>query len=197
MNKTEDKEKSTVTRGKVYNKVGAKELVRENGKKENLRKVVEEERLRSESYLTQLRYLQADFDNYRKRVQTDIDDKLRQNNTRFLLKIIGIGEDIDRAIIAIGKYSKGPLFKGLQLVKTNIEQVLNDDGVEAIKALDQKFDPYCHEAVSFAERNNVDDNTIIGEVRKGYTVHGKVLRTSLVDVVRTKRKVNQNSIPKI
>ena len=151
---------------------------------------LEEERTRSKSLLNQLQYLQADFDNYRKKSEKEIDDKVMHKTLRLLNKIIETKEDIARALSATQKYrQRGQVLEGLEMVRTNIGGVLKEEGVEEILAVDRPFDPHYHEVVSFVERDDLVENTITGEVRKGYTVYGKVLRPSLVEVARKKREV--------
>ena len=156
---------------------------------EKLRKSLKKEVSKSASYLNQLKYLQADFDNYRKRIQKDSENQTFHEIDRLILEIIEIRDNIDRALKSVNNESKMKSVKnGLEIIKQRIESLISNEGVEDIKSLKELFNPSFHEVVSIGERDDLEDNLITNEIRKGYLIKGRVLRTSLVEVNKRKTK---------
>ena len=158
---------------------------------EKLKKALKEEQKKSESYLTSLKYLQADFENYRKRVQKEVEETVKLGNERIILGLLDVKGDLARAIEEGEKAdNKNSILEGVKMILTKLDELLKKEGVAKIEAMGKPFDPKFHEAVGYVEREDFEDNIIISEVRQGYTLHGKVIRPSLVEVAR-KPKLEQ------
>ncbi|NHV97631.1 MAG: nucleotide exchange factor GrpE [Thaumarchaeota archaeon] len=169
---------------------------KEGKQKEQGKQIVEEEDLkgkillleekikecekRAENYLTQLKYLQADFENYRKMFEAEVSRRVMSAKEGLILALIPIKEDLERAIQAAGEDS--PLLKGVKMVAENFKAVLAKEGLEEIEALGAKFDPNLHEALSYVSKEDSEDGVITAVIRKGYKLGGKVIRASLVEV---------------
>ena len=134
-----------------------------------------------------LKYLQADFENYRKQTSREFRELAQFGNNVMLRKMIDHREDLARAINDSGD-DIDELMKGIKMILGNLDTMLSEDGVEKIKTDGVKFDPNFHEATSFSKCDK-DEGTIVSELRKGYTIHGKVLRPSVVEVASKKDKV--------
>ena len=148
---------------------------------------------RAENYLTQLKYLQADFENYRKMFETEVSRRVMSAKEGLILALIPIKEDLERAIQAAGEDS--PLLKGVKMVAENFKAVLTKEGLEEIEALGTKFDPNLHEAFSYVSKEDSEDGVITAVIRKGYKLGGKVIRASLVEVnKRLKEAQNYSNI---
>jgi len=158
-----------------------------------LEKDLEEERKKSGEYITRLKYLQADFDNYEKRMKRDRDDMVKLSSERIVLRILGILDDIELAAIEGSKIADAlSVVKGLEMIILNIKEMLNDEGVATIECIGKKLDTLKHDAISFIESSEFDDNVIVRELRKGYLLNGKVIRPSIVEVSRKTVKTTDN-----
>lgn len=135
---------------------------------------------RVENHLTQLKYLQADFENYRKMFEAEVSRRVMGVKERLMLVLIPIKEDLERAIQAAGEDS--PLLRGVKMVAENFKAVLTNEGLEEIEDLGAKFDPNLHEAFSYVNKEECEDGVITAVIRKGYKLGGKVIRASLVEV---------------
>ncbi len=135
---------------------------------------------RAENYLTQLKYLQADFENYRRMFEAEVSRRVMGVKEGLMLALITIKEDLERAIEAAAEDS--PLLEGVKMVAENFKAVLAKEGLEEIEALGAKFDPNLHEAFSYVSKEDCEDGIITAVIRKGYKLDGKVIRASLVEV---------------
>ena len=148
---------------------------------QQLKRVVDEEKRRSEDYLTRLKYLQADFENYRKRVDREIREIEEFSTSRFAKRLLPILDELD---LALGSAeSKSPLTEGVKMVRKNLSAALEAEGVRRIEALGKPFDPALHEAVDkvLGKRSGGED-IVVEEIRKGYLFKEKILRPSMVKV---------------
>lgn len=156
----------------------------------------EEERqkakVEADNNMNKLRYLMADFDNYRKRMERQIESKINQGKAELILKFVSIHDDLSRAVETAkqGK-SERVVIEGLEGILRNVENLFDAEGVKEIETTGTPFDPNIHDAISFKFDDTVPENTVIAEIRKGYMISDKVLRPSLVEI--SKRKV-KNSV---
>jgi molecular chaperone GrpE len=146
-------------------------------------KLIDQERTRGEDYLTRLRYLQADFENYRKRVDREIRDIEEFSTSSLIRKLLPVLDDLELATASAGKdtSSKGFL-EGVTMVQKNLAGVLESEGLKAIDAVGKPFNPELHEAVERVDGKSNRQDTVVGEIRKGYILKDKVLRPSMVRV---------------
>jgi molecular chaperone GrpE len=146
----------------------------------------------SESSLTKMRYLMADFDNYRKQMEKQLASKAESIKAELLLKFLNIRDDYIRAL-SMAKQSKSDkevVIEGLEGILKNIDLLLTSEGVREIEAIGTPFDPNVHDAIAYSERNDLAENTVTAEIRKGYMLNGRVLRPSLVEI----SKIVKNSV---
>ena len=143
--------------------------------------------------LNKLRYLMADFDNYRKRMERQIESKINQGKAELILKFVSIHDDLSRAI-ETAKQGKSDqvVIQGLEGILRNVETLFDAEGVKEIETTGTPFDPNIHDAISFKYDDTVPENTVIAEIRKGYMMSDKVLRPSLVEI--SKRIVKNSAI---
>jgi len=135
----------------------------------------------SESNLTKLRYLLADYDNYRKQIEKQMQAKVESTKAELILKIISIYDDHLRAVNTIENNTCPPgIVDGLIGILKNIETLLKSEGVMEIEAIGTPFDVAVHDAVGYASSEDYAENTVIDVVRKGFMLNKKVLRPSLV-----------------
>jgi len=146
----------------------------------------------SESSLTKMRYLIADFDNYRKQMEKQLASKAESIKAELLLKFLNIRDDYIRAL-SMAKQSKSDeevVIEGLEGILKNIDSLLTSEGVREIEAIGTPFDPNVHDAIAYSERNDLAENTVTAEIRKGYMLNDRVLRPSLVEI----SKIVKNSV---
>ena len=147
----------------------------------------------ADNNLNKLRYLMADFDNYRKRMERQIESKINQGKAELILKFVSIHDDLSRAI-ETAKQGKSDqvVIQGLEGILRNVETLFDAEGVKEIETTGTPFDPNIHDAISFKYDETVPENTVIAEIRKGYMMSDKVLRPSLVEI--SKRIVKNSAI---
>ena len=153
-----------------------------------LEQTLEEERKRNEEYLTSLRYLQADFENYRKRVDREIRELEEFSTLGLVRKLIPVLDDLDLAVASASKAEDKGLLEGVKMVQKNLGSALESEGLERIKAVGEPFNPSAHEAIDKVQGKDNPEDTVIEEMRKGYTFKGKVLRPSAVKVEMAARQ---------
>lgn len=163
---------------------------------ENQLSQTEEERQKAkeeaDNNLNKLRYLMADFDNYRKRMERQVESKINQGKAELILKFVSIHDDLSRAVETAkqGK-SEQVVIEGLEGILRNVETLFDAEGVKEIETTGTPFDPNIHDAISFKYDDTVPENTVIAEIRKGYMISDKVLRPSLVEI---SKKIVKNSV---
>jgi molecular chaperone GrpE len=139
----------------------------------------------SENNLEKLRYLLADYDNYRKQMEKQMEGKIEQAKGGVLSKIINIEDDFLRAISTLQDSRCSPaIVDGLNGILKNLNSLLLSEGVREIEALGTPFDPGVHDALSFTPTMDQPENTVIQVVRRGFMLNNKVLRPSLVILSR-------------
>ena len=131
-------------------------------------------------YQRQLLYLQADFENYRRRVEREKDEIRKRANENLILELLDSYENLERAL-AIAKKSDDQLYKGLEMVYNQMTAVLSRNGLRPIEAVGKPFDPRVHEAV-MQEISDKEEDTVLEEFQRGYTLNSKVIRCAKVKV---------------
>jgi len=169
--------------------------------KDELTAVKEDLYLAKESSISmsnKLRYVMADFDNYRKQLERQVDSRIDTNKAELLLKFLNIRDDYLRALeIAKQSKSEPAVIEGLVGILKNFDMLLKSEGVTEIETTGTPFDPNVHDAISFSDRSDEPENTVVSEIRKGYILNNKVLRPSLVEISRKIVKNNANDKEKI
>ena len=131
-----------------------------------------------------LKYSLADFDNFRKNVEKQNSLKMLSIKADLLSVVVDMREDFIRAIDTI-KQEKidNAVFEGLRSILKNIDLFLEKEGIKQIDSLNHVFDPNVHEIVGFSYADDdVEENVITKEIRRGYLLNNRVLRPSLVEV---------------
>ncbi|MEM3113075.1 MAG: nucleotide exchange factor GrpE [Candidatus Pacearchaeota archaeon] len=152
---------------------------------EEVKEKLEKTNKLAEERLNQLKYLQADFDNYRKKFEREKEEIIKLANETLIKELIVILDDFDAAIkISRDEENK----KGLLTLKKKFFDILVNHGLKKIEALGKKLNPEFHEVLC-KELSNHDEDEIIEEIQKGYMLKSKVIRTSKVKI---SKKDNQN-----
>jgi molecular chaperone GrpE len=130
----------------------------------------------------QLQRLQAEFENYMKRKDRETQDLIKYAKRGILTELIVIQDDFERAL---SNNSSKELQTGIELVYRQFQKLLDNEGVHPIEALGKPFDPLFHEALMAVVDAEKPEGTIIEEFQHGYTLHGKMLRSSKVKITKS------------
>lgn len=143
-----------------------------------LQKEMEEKTKLAEERLNQLKYLQADFENYRKSLDREKEQIVELANECLIKDLLVVLDDFERALQSM---KEGKDKEGLSMLYKNFFKILEQHGLKPIEALGKKFDPYYHEAV-LREKSDREEGTILEEFQRGYMLKSKVIRHSKVKV---------------
>ena len=135
--------------------------------------------------------LQAETDNFRKRLSREKDEFSQYANERLFKELIPIFDNLERALEDPSNDTKS-LKEGLEMILKQFSAFLEKEKVEPIKAIGEKFDPMVHEALTSEESNDHEENTIISEFVKGYTINNRVLRPSQVVISKKPSPESEN-----
>ncbi len=139
-------------------------------------------RLASE-YLDHLQRLQAEFDNYKKRVDRENKELIEYASAELVSELIDIMENLERGVVsAKGSDDIDSIVKGMEMVSTQLMDILGSRGLKPIEAVGKKFDPHYHEAMMMTPTDEYPYNTVIEEFQQGYMIKNKVIRYSKVRV---------------
>jgi len=161
---------------------------------DELSKAKEESEKKAEEYLDKLRHLQADMDNLRKITKRQVDTITKQASEGLLQKLLPIIDALQQAgKVAHANRSLPPeeIAVGLNMIQKQLTDILRGEGLEEIPSLGKPFDPTRHEAVNYVETDDVTENTVLEELRRGYALNGTVIRPSLVTVSRSKSEKDE------
>lgn len=155
---------------------------------EPISEMEESGRLVSE-YLDHLQRLQAEFDNYKKRVDREKAELIEYASAELVSELIDIMENLERGVAsAKGSDDIDSIVKGMEMVSTQLKDILGSRGLKPIEAVGKKFDPHYHEAMMMTPTDEYPYNTVIEEFQQGYMIKDKVIRYSKVRV-----SVNENN----
>jgi molecular chaperone GrpE len=141
---------------------------------------LEEEKAKAAKYLGNWQRTEADFENYRKRVEQEKSETVKFANSALILNILPVLDDLERAFKSLPeKLAHLSWTEGIRLIHRKLEATLEAQGVCAINAIGEAFDPAVHEAVA---QGAGEEGKVIDEAQKGYTLHGRVIRPAYVVV---------------
>jgi molecular chaperone GrpE len=125
---------------------------------------------------------QADFDNYRKRIEKERTEDSKRTTARVVEALIPVVDGFEHALAAHREAEYESYRKGFELIYKQLLDNLARLGVQRIEPLGKSFDPHLHQAVDRAETKEHPDGTILEVFQPGYEFHGRVLRPALVRV---------------
>lgn len=163
-----------------------------------LKEELREARKSSDNNLNRLKYMMAEFDNYRKQMEKQIDSRIESRKAELLVKFLSLRDDYLRAL-EMAKQSKSEtvVIEGLEGILKNFDSLLRSEGIMEIETIGTPFDPNVHDAIGFSHQDEIEENIITKEIRKGYMLNNKVLRPSLVLISRKIVKNTANDTEKI
>ncbi|RPH48922.1 MAG: nucleotide exchange factor GrpE [Desulfobacteraceae bacterium] len=174
-------------------------LAETEAEKSDLMKDLEEKLKKSETESKQAydRFLRvsADFENYKKRTAREISEFRKYANESLISEMLSVVDNLERAVISSSANEKlnSCLIDGVGMTLKEILKVFENYGVKPIDSLCREFDPNFHQAVMQQESEDHPENTVIAELQKGYMIHDRLLRPSMVIVSAAKGKTETNT----
>ncbi|MBD3405389.1 MAG: nucleotide exchange factor GrpE [Candidatus Lokiarchaeota archaeon] len=144
----------------------------------------------ADELLDRLQRLQAEFDNYRKRMDSRFAEAAKFASEGILLKMLEVYDNICRALETDFEKDPEAARRGIEAIEKQISKIFSQEHVKPIESLDKPFDPYYQHAVQKIHDNEQPDGQVVAEFQKGYMLKEKVLRPALV-------VVNRHEIPNI
>lgn len=145
----------------------------------------ETEKLREELKEANALYLRAiaENENIRKRAVREREEYIKYAALPLIKKLLKVMDDLERAITMFepGQDSE-VLFKGVEMINSQLKEIIEHEGVEAVKAEGEQFDPSYHQPLTIENSSEYPENTVIEELQRGYTMYGRLIRPSLVKV---------------
>lgn len=141
--------------------------------------------------------LQADFDNYRKRVDREHHQERHRGAEHLVENLLPVLDGFERAIAAHRDAAHDEYRKGFELIRKQMLDVLSKQGLQKIETEGKPFDPNFHHAIERVETSDQADDTVLEELQAGYVFHGKVLRPAMVRVAANPSGPNAASNSKV
>jgi molecular chaperone GrpE len=128
----------------------------------------------------------AEAQNQRRRAEKDVENAHKFALEKFIAALLPVADNLERTLDAADRTNEAvkPLLEGVELTHKNFLDVLAKFNVEQINPLGEPFDPQFHEAVSMVDNPNVEPNTVIHVMQKGFTLSGRLLRAAMVMVAK-------------
>jgi molecular chaperone GrpE len=141
---------------------------------------LEKARAEAQRYLANWQRAEADFSNYKRRMEQERDEARRMSNAALIINVLPVLDDLERALASLDISLAGlTWFDGIRLIYRKLLLVLENAGVRQIEAEGQPFDPRFHEAVMHGPG---PEGKVVAEVQRGYKLHDRVLRPAMVVV---------------
>jgi len=136
--------------------------------------------------------LTAEFENYKKRKQREIDDFKKFANETVFRQFLTVVDNLERAIVSAEESSDdASLLEGVKLTHKEIIKLFETFNVKPVEAENQPFDPNFHQAVTQEENNDLPDNTVTTVLQKGYLLHDRLIRPAMVVVSKRVEKESE------
>jgi len=150
---------------------------------ERSRDELREAEARAEEYLQQLQRVQAEFQNYKRRVERERERSRRQSLSEAIRKWLPVIDNLERVMTSTDD-DEDPVRQGVEMILRQVDGVLTDMGVERIPTVGEVFDPRVHEAVEHIPTDERPEGEITGEYQAGYSLGDVLIRPARVQVAR-------------
>ncbi|MBI2148240.1 nucleotide exchange factor GrpE [Candidatus Woesearchaeota archaeon] len=147
-------------------------------KNEDLQTKLDEQQKVIDDYTNILKRLQADFENYIKRVEKEREEFANYSNHKLVAKLLNIVDDFEKAL-DVTKENK-EIANGIEMIYKQLNKILQEEDVVAMNAIGEKLDPFKHEVIDIV--NGDENDVVVEELQKGYILKNKVLRPSKVRI---------------
>jgi molecular chaperone GrpE len=130
---------------------------------------------------------QAEFENYKKRTDREKSDFMQFASADLMKELLNVLDSFELALKNAATQAGGQnMLRGFELIYKQIQDTLARFGLKPIEAKGKTFDPHFHQAVSTQATDEVEENTVLEEMRKGYLLNGRLLRPAMVSVAAKK-----------
>jgi molecular chaperone GrpE len=148
--------------------------------------VSELEALRAEAAALEDRLMRAlaETENVRRRAERERDDAAKYAITGFARDIVGIADDLSRAIGSAGDSDPASVFEGIEMTLRSLDTALERYAITCIDPMGEKFDHNFHEAMFELESPDKEPGTVVQVVQRGYRIHDRLLRPARVGVAK-------------
>ncbi len=156
------------------------------GEQDLLDRLAEAEKTVTEQHEEMLR-LRAEMQNIQRRTEQEVEKAHKYGLERFATELLGVIDNLERALEAVPDRDDEQvkaLCEGVELTLKSFRDTLARFNIEPIDPLGEPFDPQLHEAMTMQENDEVEPNTVVAVMQKGYTLHGRVIRPARVIVAR-------------
>ncbi len=161
------------------------------GEVEKLRKQLAESEKSVGTYKDQLLRLAAEFDNFRKRTESDKADFIKFSNERIIRDLLPVLDDFERALSNGRKGTDyDSFFKGVEMIYQKLRKIFEEKGLKPIESVGKEFDVMYHDVLMQVDRPDAPPHTVVEEVERGYTLHGKVIKHAKVIVAADAKEEN-------
>ena len=144
---------------------------------------LKEKASKSDEYFDKFLRIQAEFDNYKKRLEKEKIEFIKFANSDIILDILKIVDDFERAVEAgKSKHDFDILYKGVEMIWNDLKEFLKQKGLKEIEAKGKPFDPHEHEAMMQEETDDEPEGQVVEEFQKGYKFNDRVIRPAKVKV---------------
>jgi molecular chaperone GrpE len=154
-------------------------------KKESLRERLKAAEAKAEEHYERFMRVTADFENYKKRMDREMNDFRKFANESLVKEILPIVDNLERALAAqegSNEVALEGLRQGVEMTLKGLVDGLKKFGVVSVEALEKPFDPKFHQAVSQEASEKYPENTVCHELQKGYLLNDRLLRPAMVVV---------------
>jgi molecular chaperone GrpE len=128
--------------------------------------------------------LAAEMENLRKRHRQEQAERLQYANSELIAKLLPLLDNFHRALDHVSGEADQQWVDGVQMIVRQFEEILESEGVSPIDALGKPFDPAMHQAVASEPSDELPEGTVTQELQRGYQLHDRVLRPTLVKIAQ-------------
>jgi molecular chaperone GrpE len=147
-----------------------------------LKKKLEEAEAKTSEYKDSWLRSQAEFQNYRRRLERDHEMMYLSMKGDILKKVLPVLDDLERALQ--NRAAEDAWASGIELIARKFQSILESEGLKKIDAINKEFDPNFHEAISHEPANGAQSGQVIGVVQNGYMLGERLIRPALVRVAQ-------------
>ena len=161
---------------------------------EALKKVVDAEEVATRANDDLLR-VQAEMQNLRRRTEQDIEKAHKYSQEKFSTELLSVMDNLERALAAAANHEDEivkAIYEGVDLTLKSFTDCFNRFHIEAVDPMGEPFDPQLHQAMTIIENGEVEPNTVLEVMQKGYTLHGRVIRPAMVVVSKEPEHENKD-----
>jgi len=190
-----DMEEPEITKNTSKEEAGIKEteVIEETSVDKKEQQLIPELQEINDKYLR----LYAEFENYKKKVNKDKDELIKYANEGLIYQLLPVIDNLEMALKHTNDDTSSGLVQGVENTLREFLRTLEKFGLTHTEAVNKPFDPSLHEAMCVVAREDIEENIVVEEFRKGYIFRGKVIRPSLVSVSKRPEVKDEEKTEKI